>query len=395
VSSAADAKARQAAPESRGRNDRDEIPAEEAAIWVEDLAKTYRVPMSGRRVEALRGITFSVARGEVFGFLGPNGAGKTTAIRVLMGLISATRGRAMIAGHEVPSRAARQHLGFLPEAPYFYDYLTVAEMLDLAGRLFHIDRRTRRKRSAELIERVGLSHATGIPLKKYSKGMLQRAGIAQALISDPDLVVLDEPLSGLDPAGRKDVLDIIRGLRDRGKTVFFSSHILTDVEHVSDRIAIMTRGAIRVTAALADMARQDFRAIAVELALPADFDPASRAELCQAGEEIPPPPRHAADGLHIELPGDADIDSYLVRVRELGGRVIAVIPRRVTLEELFLAHTRPDRDDRAADNGTGDTASDDGGDDSDEPDDSDDGNDGNNSDDDDDDDDDSAGEDAS
>lgn len=327
-------------PATDHRDERDEIPAEDAAIRVEDLAKTYRVPMSGRRVDALRGISFSVARGEVFGFLGPNGAGKTTAIRVLMGLISATRGRSMIFGHVVPSRAARQSLGFLPEAPYFYDYLTVSEMLDLAGRLFHIDRRTRRRRSDELIERVGLSHATGIPLKKYSKGMLQRAGIAQALISDPDLVVLDEPLSGLDPAGRKDVLDIIRRLRARGKTVFFSSHILTDVEHVSDRIAILTRGTIQVTASLADLASQDFRAIDVELRLPDDLDPESRAALCRPGREVPPPPGHAAGGFHIELPADADVDGYLARAHELGGRVVAVIPRRVTLEDLFLEHTQ-------------------------------------------------------
>ena len=318
------------------------VPPDDAAIWVHDLAKTYRAPLSGRRIQALRGISFSVGHGEVFGFLGPNGAGKTTSIRVLMGLISATRGRAVIFGHPIPSRLARQKIGFLPEAPYFYDYLTVAEMLDLAGRLYGVDRGERRDRAAELIDRVGLSHATGIPLKKYSKGMLQRAGIAQALISDPDLIVLDEPLSGLDPAGRKDVLDIIGTLRQRQKTVFFSSHILTDVEHVSDRIAILAHGRIQAAGALSELSSGDDLGTEVTLRLP---EGASRETLADTIAELPQSkagddPRTAGGQLTIQLPVDADVDAYLAAARQRDARVVSVAPRRETLEELFIRHTR-------------------------------------------------------
>src|SRR5262249_39082906 len=160
----------------------------ELAIEVEGLAKTYRTPFRRKKVEALRGVSFQVKRGEIFGFLGPNGAGKTTTIRCLLGLIRATGGRAKILGHAGPSRPARTRRGFLPESPYFYDYLTVGELLDLAGRLFGLDAKTRKQRADELIVKVGLDRARGQSLKKFSKGMLQRAGLAQALINDPDVV---------------------------------------------------------------------------------------------------------------------------------------------------------------------------------------------------------------
>jgi ABC-2 type transport system ATP-binding protein len=215
------------------------------AIDVHDLKKTYRTPFTRKKVEALRGVTFAVERGHIFGFVGPNGAGKTTTIRTLMGLIRPTAGTATLLGHELPSRAARRKIGFLPEAPYFYDYLTVGELCDLAGRLFGMAPAARRKRADELIERVGLAGARGMSLKKFSKGMLQRAGLAQALMNDPELVVLDEPMSGLDAIGRKEVRDLILELRDQGKTVFFSTHILSDVEAITDRVAIIARCQMR------------------------------------------------------------------------------------------------------------------------------------------------------
>ncbi|MGH2897703.1 MAG: ABC transporter ATP-binding protein, partial [Solirubrobacteraceae bacterium] len=179
------------------------------AIDVHDLRKTYRTPFTRKKVEALRGVTFGVERGHIFGFVGPNGAGKTTTIRTLMGLIRPTGGSARLLGEELPSRAARFQIGFLPESPYFYDYLDGGELCDLAGRLFGLSPAVRKKRADELIERVGLSHARSQSLKKFSKGMLQRAGLAQALMNDPELVVLDEPMSGLDPIGRKEVRDLI------------------------------------------------------------------------------------------------------------------------------------------------------------------------------------------
>jgi len=205
------------------------------AIVVRDLRKTFRTPFRRKKVEALRGVTFTVERGQIFGFVGPNGAGKTTTIRTLMGLIKPTAGSVSILGEPIPSRAARRRVGFLPEAPYFYDYLTVGELLDLAGRLFGMPAAARKRRADELIEKVGLGRARAQSLKKFSKGMLQRAGLAQALMNDPEVVVLDEPMSGLDPIGRKEVRDLILELRDQGKTVFFSTHILTDVEAITCR----------------------------------------------------------------------------------------------------------------------------------------------------------------
>ena len=214
-------------------------------IAVEKLSKEFKTGVRLKRVRAVVDATFEVRPGEVFGFVGPNGAGKTTTIRTLMGLIRPSSGRCLVFGQPVPSRQARARLGFLPETPYFYDYLTVGELLDLAGRLFGLPHGVRKKRADELIEKVGLTRARTQPLKKFSKGMLQRAGLAQALMNDPELVVLDEPMSGLDPIGRKEVRDLILELRDQGKTVFFSTHILSDVEAITDRVAIIVKGELR------------------------------------------------------------------------------------------------------------------------------------------------------
>src|SRR5215831_2908499 len=217
----------------------------ETVLAVENLTKVYRTAFRQKRVRAVHDASFSVERGEIFGFVGPNGAGKTTTIRTIMGLIRPTSGRCLVFGEEVPARTARARLGFLPESPYFYDYLTPRELLDLAGRLCGVERAARRRRTDELIERVGLAGAADRPLRKFSKGMLQRAGLAQALVHDPELVVLDEPMSGLDPIGRKEVRDLILWLRDAGKTVFFSTHILPDVEAICDRVAIIAGGSIQ------------------------------------------------------------------------------------------------------------------------------------------------------
>ena len=298
-------------------------------ITVTDLAKTYRTPFRRRKVEALRGVTFAVAAGEVFGFLGPNGAGKTTTIRCLMGLCAITRGRASILGAPVPSRAARQRLGFLPEQPYFYDYLTVGELLDLGGRLFGLDAATRRQRADRLIGRVGLDHARGLSLKKYSKGMLQRAGLALALINDPKLIVLDEPMSGLDPLGRKEVRDLILEERDAGKTVFFSSHILSDVESLCDRVAICVGGTIQDVGRPRDLVDRTARDTEVRLAVADDADVAALE--AQATRS-----RRAHGELLLTLAGTTDVDDVLAQARAAGARVVAVTPRHETLEDLFL-----------------------------------------------------------
>jgi ABC-2 type transport system ATP-binding protein len=305
--------------------------SDDLAIDVTDLAKTYRTPFRRKKVEALRGVSFQVRRGEIFGFLGPNGAGKTTTIRCLMGLIAPSAGRAKIFGHAIPSRAARQRVGFLPEQPYFYDYLTVAELLDLAGRLFGLDAATRKKRSAELIAKVGLERARGQNLKKFSKGMMQRAGLAQALINDPDIVVFDEPMSGLDPIGRKEVRDLMLELKDAGKTVFFSSHILTDVETISDRVAIVIQGKIVEVGAPRELAGQSLLGTDVTFRID-DPRGAAADEIAAKGDRV----RRGDQELTLTLPADADVDAFLAFARERGAKVVEVSPRLDTLEDLFM-----------------------------------------------------------
>ena len=300
-----------------------------AAIEVVDLRKTYRTPLRRRRVEALRGVTFTVERGHIFGFVGPNGAGKTTTIRALMGLVRPTGGRASLLGEPIPSRAARARVGFLPEAPYFYDYLTVAELLDLVGRLFGLPTAVRKRRADELIDRVGLAGARAQSLKKFSKGMLQRAGLAQALMNDPELVVLDEPMSGLDPIGRKEVRDLILELRDRGKTVFFSTHILSDVEAITDRVAIIAGGRLRAHGTPGELVRQAVLGVDVAVRLAADADAGA---LTAGAAKV----RRLGDELALTLPADADVDAWLSRAHAAGARVVSVAPRHETLEELFL-----------------------------------------------------------
>ena len=314
----------------------------ELVIDVHDLKKTYRTPFARRRVEALRGVTFSVERGHIFGFVGPNGAGKTTTIRTLMGLIRPTGGTATLLGHPLGSRAARAKIGFLPESPYFYDYLDVVELCDLAGRLFGLAPAARKTRADELIEKVGLSRARGQSLKKFSKGMLQRAGLAQALMNDPELVVLDEPMSGLDPIGRKEVRDLILELRDHGKTVFFSTHILSDVEAITDRVAIIARGQLQAHGTPAELVSRSITAVDVTVRLAAD---APAAALEHDATRV----RRVGDELSLTLAATADVDAWIARAHAAGAKIMQIAPRHETLEQLFVRQVEhADRAERAA-----------------------------------------------
>jgi ABC-2 type transport system ATP-binding protein len=306
-----------------------------AAIEVSHLRKQYRSGFLIKRIDAVRDISFTVERGQVFGFLGPNGAGKTTTIRTLMGLIRPSAGSLRILGKKIGDREVRRHVGFLPESPYFYDYLTVTELLDLAGRLCGVRNPLRYKRTKELIELVGLEKARNVQLKKYSKGMLQRAGIAQALINDPELVVLDEPMSGLDPVGRKEMRDIIQDLRDRGKTVFFSTHILADVEIICDSVAILADGEIRSSGPLGDLTVGEQLGTDVTLRLPEPPVADAIERLTAGAERI----RRGGRDLSFTLGRDADVDALLALARELGAKVRQVSPRHETLEEIFLRTT--------------------------------------------------------
>ncbi|HKE19844.1 MAG TPA: ABC transporter ATP-binding protein [Kofleriaceae bacterium] len=310
-------------------------PSADPIIEVRELRKVYHTPFSRRRVVALDGISFSVERGEIFGFVGPNGAGKTTTIRILMGLIRPSAGGASLFGMAVPSRQARARIGFLPEAPYFYEYLTVGELLDLVGRLFGMDRRARRRRAGELIELVGLERARKQALKSYSKGMLQRAGIAQSLMSDPELVVLDEPTSGLDPLGRREVRQIVQGLNQAGKTVFFSSHILADVEAIADRVAIIVGGKLHDVGRVSELVDGSLVSTALHLRLPADAGAAAEAlePRCRRFDR-------RGDELELELDPSADVDQILAEARALGARVVSVAPRHESLEDLFVRRAR-------------------------------------------------------
>ncbi len=289
------------------------MSAGDAAIRADRLGKTFHVGFFRKRVRAVEEVSFTVERNEIFGFLGPNGAGKTTTLKMLMGLIFPTHGKAEILGRPVNDVRAKRQLGFLPENPYFYDYLSGAELLDLMGRLCGLDRRRRQKRAGELLERVGLGRAgqSALPLRKYSKGMLQRLGLAQALVHDPELVVLDEPMSGLDPIGRKEIRDLIAELRKDGKTVLFSTHILSDVELLCDRVAMIVGGRLRDCGPLDKLLSP--RLLHTELVLDGP-----------AGQEV------------RRLLPDASVDDALKAALAQGQHVVSLSPRRESLEDLFI-----------------------------------------------------------
>ena len=223
-------------------------------LEIQELHKTFRVGFFRKRVDAVRGLSFAVREGEIFGLLGPNGAGKTTTLKVMMGLIAPTAGAVRIFGRPSSEPKARCDVGFLPENPYFHEYLTPRELLEFYGRLVGLTGAEIRRQRDALIEQVGLADAANRPLRKFSKGMLQRIGIAQALVGAPKLLVLDEPMSGLDPIGRKFVADLIGDLNRRGTTVLFSSHILSDVERLCHRVVILNRGVKVAEGSLAELA---------------------------------------------------------------------------------------------------------------------------------------------
>ena len=299
------------------------MSTQDCAIRTQGLRKVYKTHFWDRPYVGLEGLDLEVRRGEVFGFVGPNGAGKTTTIKILMGLQAATAGQAWILGRDHREQDSRQRVGFLPERPYFYQHLTAWELLDLYGALYGLDSATRRKRSGELLERVGLSHAADKHLKGYSKGMLQRAGVAQALLCDPELVVMDEPMSGLDPMGRALIRDIILEERAQGRTVFFSSHILADVEQLCDRVGIVVKGTLRGCGSLHELLG----------------DSAREVDVVFQG-----PPQPQLPGVQVQSEGlrcvqrvePAHLQHTLDLLRAADLPIVEVNPRRKHLEELLV-----------------------------------------------------------
>ncbi len=310
------------------------MSADVPAVRMRDVHKRFRMGFVwNRTVHAVRGLSLEVQEGEIVGFLGPNGAGKTTTLKMLLGLIHPSSGSIDILGRPLGHPTARAAIGFLPENPYFYGYLDAWELLDLKGRLHGLSRQARRSRADALLDRVGLGHTQGRPLRNFSKGMLQRAGLAQALMGDPKVVLLDEPQTGLDPLGRKEVRDLIKELRDEGRTVFFSSHVLADVEAVCDRVALIVGGQLREMGPLSSLVSP--KVVSAEVVIEGGADPdvgdALRAQIERTRVE------EGAAWFRTRGPDAADA---LVREAVRAGlKVRAVIPHKETLEDVFVRET--------------------------------------------------------
>jgi ABC-2 type transport system ATP-binding protein len=298
------------------------------AIEIRGLRKVYRSGFFRREYVGLHGLDLDVHRGEVLGYIGPNGAGKTTTIKMLMGLNLPTAGEVKLLGQPLSDRSVRRRIGFLPERPYFYDYLTASEFLHFYGSLHGMDKGARQRRIDELLPLVHMERARHVQLRKFSKGMLQRVGVAQALINDPELVVLDEPSSGLDPMGRMLIRDIILGLKEQGKTVLLASHILSDVEEICDRVAIVARGQLRQVATIGELVGHEVASVEVRFVGIADEQLAAVA---------PQGHRKTPHGHTVVEADSVDAGNALARaVLDHGGSIVSLIPRRESLEQLFV-----------------------------------------------------------
>ena len=299
-------------------------------LKTEAVCKKFSVGFWGRPVTAVERLDLEVRRGEIFGFLGPNGAGKTTTLKILTGLIYPTSGKAWILGREVGDVGVKHQVGFLPEAPYFYDYLTGEEFLRFYGQLFGLGGQRLSERIAMLLSVVGLSEARSLQLRKFSKGMLQRIGIAQALINDPNLVILDEPMSGLDPVGRKEIRDLILRLRDQGKTIFFSSHILHDAEVLCDRVGILLKGRLvalgKVTELIGAATTRSIEVVVEGL------DPQGVEHVTKIAESVIP----QGERLLAVLPGQDQVNEVLDLIRARKASLISMTPQKSSLEDLFM-----------------------------------------------------------
>lgn len=298
----------------------------DTVLRIENLRKSFKTGFIPKRKKILKGLSLEVQGGEIFGYLGPNGAGKTTTIKCILGLIFPDAGRIEIFGHSNLSLKAKEKIGFLPENPYFYDYLTATEFLRFYSDITLVKREDRQSQIDRLLDMVGLKQATDLQLRKFSRGMLQRIGLAQALINDPSLVLLDEPLGGLDPLGRKEMRDVIVRLKEEGKTVFLSSHILQDIEMICDRVAILVEGEIINQGPLQDLISE--KVLFTEVTLSG----VGRNDLEDLGE----PYSVSGERILLRVFDEDKVEEVLQRVKEKKGKIHTLIPRTETLEDLFV-----------------------------------------------------------
>jgi ABC-2 type transport system ATP-binding protein len=307
------------------------------AIEIENLTKEFPTGfLDLKKKKCLEGLSMEVETGEVFGFIGPNGAGKSTTIKLLMGLIFPTAGSARILGKPISAVEMHRDIGYLPEQPYFYDYLTAAEVLDYFARFHDLTAADRKERVQRMLKKVGLETAGKIQLRKYSKGMLQRVGLAQAILHDPKLVILDEPMSGLDPVGRREVRDIILELKRDGKTVMFSTHILSDAETLCDRVGVIVGGKLRGVGAPGQMV--DMKAQGMEILF--KLATASNAPLLSKATKT-------GDHYRLEVP-EEELYAAIEQLRGAGAHILSVTQVKATLEEFFMHLVEADRAQAAA-----------------------------------------------
>jgi ABC-2 type transport system ATP-binding protein len=307
-------------------------------IEIQNLSKDYEVGFwRKKKVRALDDLSLTVESGQIFGFLGGNGAGKTTTIKILMSLLFPTSGSAKILGREISDTSMHAEIGYCPENPYFYDYLTAFELMNYFGEIFGMSGAKQKDKSAELLTKVGLEEKDwNKQLRKYSKGMLQRVGLAQSLVNDPTIVFLDEPMSGLDPMGRREIRELIAGLRETGTTVFMSTHILSDVEALCDRVAILRGGKLAATGDLHDLlARGEEQSFEVNAA------GVSAAALNGSARSFVV--REKPTGITVEVQSETEIDAAIKLIRENGGRLLSVHPVKQSLEELFVEKAAHDQ----------------------------------------------------
>ena len=319
------------------------------AIEIENLTKEYPYGfLHLKKKTSLEGLTLQVESGEVFGFLGPNGAGKSTTIKLLMGLIFPTSGRARMLGKPATDIAMHRHIGYLPEQPYFYDYLTATEVLDYFAKFYDLSATERRERVQQMLKRVGLETAGKIQLRKYSKGMLQRVGLAQAILHDPQLVVLDEPMSGLDPVGRREVRDIILELKNAGKTILFSTHILSDAEMLCDRVGVIVGGKLQGVGAPGEIVGIKAQEMEILFELRANLpDSAAPSATSTTGCALLARATRTGERYRLQVP-EAELYAAIEQLRAAHAKILSVAQIKPSLEEYFMHLVAADRAQAAA-----------------------------------------------